>query len=232
MTERGSRRRDERRATGAPVRRAAVRSRAARLPAPERREHLLGVARELLAAEGPESLRLPRLAEAAGVTKPVVYDHFPNRQALIAALLRDYGTYVVQQLMAALAPHLDDEEGALRAATHAYFECVAARGASLARLASMMMVDPEMRAAGMRYRDKIFTLFAEHFARLAGVPTEAAKLPVAMLVAAGEEAVHQWESGTVSRELAEETQVELILAGIARRDRWKKLLRDHQRGES
>jgi len=154
------------------------------------------------------------------VSKPVVYDHFPTRQALLAALLREYGAYVLQRIVGALAGHVGDVEGALRAATRAYFDCVAERGASLARLASMMLADPEMRAAGHKYRDKIFTLIAQHFAPVAGLPPEIVKLPVAMLVASGEEAVHQWESGAVSRALAEETQVQLILAARSMRESW------------
>jgi AcrR family transcriptional regulator len=219
MSERRAARR-ERRTVGVRAERPSAKPRAARLSASERRDHLLEVARSLLAAEGPEALRLPRLAETAGVSKPVVYDHFPTRHALIATLLREYGTYVIQQLTAAVSRHRDDQEAAIRAATHAYFECVATRGASLARLSSAILADPEMRAAGQRYRDKVFTLFAEGFARMSGLPAADIMLPAAMLVAAGEEAIHQWESGRTSRELAEETQIELILAAMTRRDRW------------
>lgn len=198
----------------------SVRPRVARLSASERKEQLLDVARRLLATEGSEGLRLPRLAELAGVSKPVVYDHFPTRHALVAALLREYGTYVIERLAAALTAHPDDQEAALRAANHAYFECVAVRGASMARLGSSMLVDPEMRDAGQRYRDKIVSLFADALSSMVDVPASHLKLPVAMLVAAGEEAIHQWEIGTVSREVAEETQITLILATRAVREQW------------
>jgi hypothetical protein len=52
-------------------------------------------------------------------------------------------------------------------------------------------------------------------ARIAGLPADVVRLPAAMLVACCEEAIQQWESGAVTREVAEPAQVELILASDA-----------------
>jgi AcrR family transcriptional regulator len=51
---------------------------------------LLDVAWQLVREEGTEALTLGRLAERAGVTKPVVYDHFVTRAGLLAALYEDF----------------------------------------------------------------------------------------------------------------------------------------------
>ena len=50
-----------------------------RLSRDERQRQLLEVAWRLVREEGTEALTLGRLAEQAGVTKPVVYDHFGTR---------------------------------------------------------------------------------------------------------------------------------------------------------
>ena len=50
-----------------------------RLPPEERREQLLRVASEILARGGAERVRIPEVARAAGVTRPIVYKFFPNR---------------------------------------------------------------------------------------------------------------------------------------------------------
>ncbi|MCO3771117.1 helix-turn-helix transcriptional regulator, partial [Pseudomonas aeruginosa] len=57
-----------------------------RLSRDERQRQLLEVAWRLVREEGTEALTLGRLAEQAGVTKPVVYDHFGTRARLLAAL--------------------------------------------------------------------------------------------------------------------------------------------------
>ena len=51
------------------------------------REHLLTTARDLLQTAGLEALTLPRLAQAAGVSAPTVYRHFPTLDDLFRAFL-------------------------------------------------------------------------------------------------------------------------------------------------
>jgi AcrR family transcriptional regulator len=60
----------------------------AQAPSREQRRQLLDVAWQLVREEGTEGLSLGRLAEQAGVTKPVVYDHFETRTGLLVALYR------------------------------------------------------------------------------------------------------------------------------------------------
>lgn len=56
----------------------------------ERRVHLLSVARVIILAEGIRGLTMASLAERAGVSKPVVYDHFDNREMVAIALLDEH----------------------------------------------------------------------------------------------------------------------------------------------
>lgn len=60
-----------------------------RLPAGQRRIQLLAVARDRFAAQGFHATSMDDIAEAAGVTKPVLYRHFPSKHALYAELLTD-----------------------------------------------------------------------------------------------------------------------------------------------
>src|SRR5471030_3499992 len=61
-----------------------------RMSREDRQRQLLDVAWRLIREEGTEALTLGRLAELAGVTKPVVYDHFVTRAGLLAALYEDF----------------------------------------------------------------------------------------------------------------------------------------------
>jgi AcrR family transcriptional regulator len=69
-----------------------------RLPAARRRRQLLDVAREVFAGRGFHAASMDEIAEAAGVTKPVLYQHFPSKRGLYSELLEDVGTTLLAQL--------------------------------------------------------------------------------------------------------------------------------------
>jgi AcrR family transcriptional regulator len=58
-----------------------------RLSAAERRVKILAAAVRAFAAEGYDETAMDRIAARAGVSKPVLYDHFPSKQALFLAVL-------------------------------------------------------------------------------------------------------------------------------------------------
>ena len=61
-----------------------------RLSREDRLRQLLDMSWRVIRDEGTDALTLGRLAERAGVTKPVVYDHFGTREGLLTALYRDF----------------------------------------------------------------------------------------------------------------------------------------------
>jgi AcrR family transcriptional regulator len=74
-----------------------------RLRAAERRAQLLGVARRLFARDGYRGASMESIAEAAGVTKPVLYQHFSSKRALYSALLAGELGRLTQELEAAFS---------------------------------------------------------------------------------------------------------------------------------
>ena len=62
-----------------------------RLPAAERRTQLMQVALERFAASGFHTTSMEEIAEAAGVTKPVLYQHFSSKRKLYLELLDTVG---------------------------------------------------------------------------------------------------------------------------------------------
>lgn len=69
----------------------ATRPTTVRLPAAERRRQILDVALEVFARKGYHDASMNDVAEAAGVTKPVLYQHFGSKRALYLELLRELG---------------------------------------------------------------------------------------------------------------------------------------------
>ena len=59
-----------------------------RLKAPQRREQLIEVATKLFAKSGYEATTTAAIAEAAGVTEPILYRHFDSKQELFVAIVR------------------------------------------------------------------------------------------------------------------------------------------------
>ena len=74
-----------------------------RLPAAERRAQLVDAALALFAAEGFQSTTMDAVAAEAGVTKPVLYQHFPSKRELFLELLRDVGRRLSENVGAATA---------------------------------------------------------------------------------------------------------------------------------
>ncbi|MEH6421312.1 TetR/AcrR family transcriptional regulator [Pseudomonas sp. CGJS7] len=57
-----------------------------RLPKAERREQLLETAMAIVREQGTDALTLGYVAERAGVSKPIAYEHFGTRSGLLIAL--------------------------------------------------------------------------------------------------------------------------------------------------
>src|SRR5438067_12182421 len=58
-----------------------------RLKAPQRREQLIEVATKLFAKWGYDATTTAAIAEAAGVTEPILYRHFDSKQELFVAIV-------------------------------------------------------------------------------------------------------------------------------------------------
>ncbi|WP_371407414.1 TetR/AcrR family transcriptional regulator [Kribbella sp. NBC_00662] len=78
------------------------RQRARHLGPERRRPLILDAALEVFSANGFAGTTMQSVADAAGVTKPVVYDSFANRDELLLALLAREEQHLVVSIVAAL----------------------------------------------------------------------------------------------------------------------------------
>jgi len=69
-----------------------------RLPAERRRQQILDVACAVFANRGFHATSMDDIAAAAGVTKPVLYQHFPSKRALFIELLDELGRRLLGEL--------------------------------------------------------------------------------------------------------------------------------------
>ncbi|WP_230983268.1 TetR/AcrR family transcriptional regulator [Inquilinus limosus] len=104
----------------------------------------MDVAWALIREEGTEALTLGRLSERAGVTKPVVYDHFGDRTGLLIALYREFDDRQTARLQAALGTDEPTLGGRAAVIAAAYLDCVLAQGREIPGVVAALTSSPEL----------------------------------------------------------------------------------------
>jgi AcrR family transcriptional regulator len=103
-----------------------------RLSKPDRHAQLLEAARELIRDAGTDEFTLGRLAEKAGVTKPLVYDHFGDRAGVLVELYREFEARQRDTLDVALRNAEPELTAVCVIVAGAYIDCCLAEGRELA----------------------------------------------------------------------------------------------------
>lgn len=126
-----------------------------RLPAAERREQLLDVALDIFAQRGYHETSMNDVAEAAGITKPVLYQHFASKRVLYLALIDEAGRRLLDAVTGA---QLETTGGRQRTERgfQAYFNWVHQDNDAFHLLfGDGARRDPEFDATAGRYATKI-----------------------------------------------------------------------------
>lgn len=126
-----------------------------RLSRADRQRQLLDVAWRLVRQEGSEALTLARLADQAGVTKPIVYDHFITRSGLLAALYQDFDARQTALMDAALEASAPALESRAQVIASSYVECVLLQGREIPGVSAALTSSPELERIKREY-ERIF----------------------------------------------------------------------------
>jgi AcrR family transcriptional regulator len=160
-----------------------------RLTGGERRQQLFTVALQLFAERGYRSTTMDDLAEAAGVTKPLVYQHFSSKRALYLELVDTVAEELVTRIgdAAALAegPRQQVEMGFA-----AYFNLVVTHESAFRLLYGRTEGDAELGEALRRVEDTIATAI-EHLIT-AGLDPEHRRFLAYAVVGMAEGASRRW----------------------------------------
>lgn len=100
---------------------------ATRLSRSDRRAQLLAAAKEIFVASGYHAAAMDDIAVRAGVSKPVLYQHFPSKLELYLALLADSARELVDLVRQALTGTTDNAVRVHRA-VEAYFTFISGEG--------------------------------------------------------------------------------------------------------
>lgn len=122
-----------------------------RLSREDRYRQLVEVAWRIAGEEGTEALTLGRLSERAGVTKPVVYDHFATRPGLLAALYREYDTRQTALMDSALQASPATLMDRADVIATSYVDCVLLQGREIPGIIAALAGSPELEGIKREY---------------------------------------------------------------------------------
>ena len=132
-----------------------------RMSAADRRRQVLDVGLEVFARHGYHETSMSALAAEAGVTKPVLYQHFASKHDLFEELLSETGDRLMRAIEASEVE--DTPRRRVEAGFRSFFRFFEERPAAFALLyGTSLAVDPDFRRDARRVRDT----FAEYLASL------------------------------------------------------------------
>jgi AcrR family transcriptional regulator len=166
--------------------------RGSRLPRRARRAQLLESALEVFVAQGYHSAAMDDIAERAGVSKPVLYQHFPGKLELYLALLDRAVDSVIEGTRAALES-TDDNKQRVAATMHAFYTYVASEeGEFRLVFESDLTNEPAVRQRIDRVTTECAGLIAHVIHDDTGLPDEQSRLLAVALVGMGQVSARFW----------------------------------------
>jgi AcrR family transcriptional regulator len=183
-----------------------------RLSADERRAQLERIAGRMFADGGYHGVSMEQLADAAGVSKPVLYQHFPSKRELYLALIRDAVHEMEARVRAALKGTTDNR-ARVEGATETYFAFVDDPRFRLIFSAerSDEEVHAEVNAAHRRVTETVAELISED----AGLDRASALFLAAALRGLAAEGARWWaDHYDVSRDQAAKLAAQLAWRGL------------------
>ena len=177
------------------VDKAAESSRAARLPRDQRRAQLLDAANEVFTSKGYHAAAMDDIAEAAGVSKPVLYQHFPSKLDLYLALLDSSCERLVEIVTEALAS-TDHNADRVVATMGAFYEFVSSSAGEFRFVfESDLTGEGRVQQRLWRVNDEIADAIAAVISDDTALPGAESKLLAISLVGIAQVSARYWVSG-------------------------------------
>ena len=188
------------------------RPRGGRMPRKARRAQLLESALEVFVAQGYHAAAMDDIAVRAGVSKPVLYQHFPGKLDLYLALLDSSCDQIIANCRVALDSTSDNKlrVGATMAAFYDYVS--ADTGAFRLVFESDLTNEPAVREHVERVTSECAAMIAEVIHEDTGLPDEASHLLAVALVGMAQVSARYWlaDASTISR-----NDAAALIAGLA-----------------
>jgi AcrR family transcriptional regulator len=194
-----------------------ARPRSSRLPRHERRRQLLDAALEVFVSQGYHAAAMDDIADRAGVSKPVLYQHFQSKLELYLALLDQSVDELVATVRDALRSTTDNKQR-VAATFSAYFEYVESEGQAF-RLVfeSDLSNEAAVRDRLERGQQECAEMISQMVRQDAGLDDDEAHLLSVGMVGLAQVTARYWLSTRdhIPREAAEQLVARLAWRGIS-----------------
>jgi len=188
-----------------------------RLPRPARRRQLLGAARDVFVAQGYHAAAMDEIAERAGVSKPVLYQHFPGKLELYLALL-DESVAELNRIVGQALSSTTDNKQRVPATFQAFFYFVGCSGEAF-RLVfeSDLSNEPAVRDRLGIAMESCVDMVSQFIHEDAGLDEEEAHLLGMALVGMAQVSARYWLSTdrAIPKDQAEQLITRLAWRGIS-----------------
>jgi AcrR family transcriptional regulator len=182
-----------------------------------RRRQLLGAAQEVFVAQGYHAAAMDEIAERAGVSKPVLYQHFPGKLELYLALLDEHAEALVTTVRDALESTTENKLR-VQASMQAFYDFVAGEGEAyrLVFESDLRNVAP-VRARVERANQQCAEMIARVIAEDTDAPSDEAYLLGMGLVGMAEVSARYWlsQQRAIPKDTAEKLIARLAWRGIS-----------------
>jgi AcrR family transcriptional regulator len=187
----------------------------ARLARADRRDALLDAALALVAEGDSDSVSMEAVAERAGVSRPLVYKHFANRNELLGAVYQREAAMLHAELSAAVAA-ADGVADRFRALIRGALRAEAERGAAFAALRAAGQRTRERRQEQRRRDSGTLRYFAANAVCDFGLDEPTARIGVGILLGAIDTVLAQWRRHPTREQatLLEDAYVALVVGGL------------------
>lgn len=167
-----------------------------RMPRSVRRRQLLAAAQDVFVANGYHAASMDDIAMRAGVSKPVLYQHFPSKLELYLALLDTHTEELVRRLQTAISSTTDNKER-VHNAISTYFDFVdrdepGDKGAFRLVFETDLRNEPAVRERVERTGRRCMESVADTIAADTGLPRAEAELLSVALTGISEMAARYW----------------------------------------
>jgi AcrR family transcriptional regulator len=185
-----------------------------RLSKQARREQLLDTALGIVRAHGADGLTLVTLAEAAGVSRPIAYDHFGTRSGLLLALYRRLDDRHRAAVTEALRTAEPTPRAVAKVMSAAYFAC-ATDMPELTAVSAALKGNPEAEAVQHELVDSYTEVMAAAMAPHTNLPAEALQLRCIGVLGAAEAIAAELNRGRTTAADAVSALADLIEGCLA-----------------
>jgi AcrR family transcriptional regulator len=188
-----------------------------RMPRSARRVQLLDAASEIFVERGYHSAGMDEIAIHAGVSKPVLYQHFPGKLDLYLAVLEEHAEAMVSQVRKALETTTDNRLR-VRAAVQAFFDFIDQDHQGYRLIFESDALDPaairRVESATEACVDAVYGLVMHD----SGLDPYRSRMLAAGLVGASQVNARYWLDARrpISKADAVETTVALLWGGLSR----------------